>query len=669
MRLLLISILLSTWPIASAQDLPLLPQPRQVQVGAGSLRLVRPTIGFAGKPDAEDLQVDRELRRILTAAGATPLARTAPSPTILLRRTGAQSSWQWDDEPGPASSEAYALEVTPQRVELRAASSRGLFYAVQTLRQLLKTGGDGAQLPVVRVDDWPAMRLRGYMLDLSHGPFPKFDELKRQIEFLAQWKANQFYLYSETNIELDGYPLLSPQARLSKAQVRELVAFARERFIDVVPCVELYGHLHDLVRLETYSALGEMPHGGEVNPLNPKSVAVIRDWVEQLTALFPSPWFHLGMDETYELGKVPGRQLEPAKAGEIYLGFFEKVAGMAVAKGKRVMIWGDILLQHPEVIPRLPAGTVAIPWRYSDEPNYDRFVAPLSAAKVKSLLGSGVWNYYDAVPDFDHTLRNVDGLIKSARKFGSAGILHTQWTDDGQVLMRMADPAVAYGPVATWQNEAMPRETYYSRYAQLIHPRHHAAVSQILADVSAAQSALEAAVGTRTFHTLWISPLEKKPLERARRNAAAIGGARVRAEAVQAGLLELLKEGSDPFYESLLYGARLLDYMALRQLYALELDEFRQALTKGPKRSTYRLLIGIETSDHTHSRLFDLMDAAGELKAQLRELWLRDYLPYRLETATGRWQFEFQRWQNLQERLANGWHSYADGDPAPLLLP
>jgi hypothetical protein len=669
MRFLLISALFSISFVASAQDLPLLPQPRRVQMGSGTLRLVQPSIGFAGKADAEDLRVERELRRILLAAGATPRQKSAASPTILLRRTSAQSSWQWDDEPGPNSSEAYTLEITSQRVELRAATARGLFYGVQTVRQLLRQEGNGTLLPVLRIEDWPTLRLRGFMLDLSHGPFPQFAELKRQIDFLARWKANQFYLYSETNIELDGYPLLTPQARVTKAQVRELVAYARERFIDVVPCVELYGHLHDLVRLETYSPLGEMPHGGEVNPLNPKSVAVIRDWVEQLTALFPSPWFHVGMDETYELGKAPGRQLAPAKAGEIYLSFFEQVAGMAAAKGKRVMIWGDILLQHPEVIPRVPPGTVAIPWRYSDESNYDRFVAPLAAAKVKSLLGSGVWNYYDAVPDFDHTLRNVDGLIKSARKFGSSGILHTEWTDDGQVLMRMADPAVAYGPVACWHEEVMSRSAYYDRYSRLIHPREHAAVSRILATISEAQSALESAVGTRTFQTLWVNPLEKRPLERARQHREAISGARVKAEAVQADLLEILKAGGDPFYESLLYGARLLDYIALRQLYALELDDFRQALVKDPKRATYRLLLGIESSDHTHSRLFDLMDAAGELKAQLRELWLRDYVPYRLETAIGRWQGEFQRWQNLQEKLANGWHGYADGDPVPSLVP
>jgi hypothetical protein len=513
------------------------------------------------------------------------------------------------------------------------------------------------------------MRLRGFMLDLSHGPFPKFEELKRQLDFLARWKTNQFYLYSETNIELDGYPLLSPHGRLSKAQVHELIAYARERFIDVVPCVELYGHLHDLARIEKYSTLGEMPHGGEINPLDPKAQALIRDWVDQFAALFPSPFFHVGLDETYELGKAPGRTLTPDKAGEVYLNFFRLVSQMVSSKGKRVMVWSDILLQHPEVIPKLPPGTIAVPWRYALESSYDRFVSPLAEAKVQTMVGTGVWNYNEAAPDFDHTIANVNGFAASARKFGSAGILHTEWTDCVQVLIRMADPGAAYGSIAGWSHELPKRDEVYDRYARILYPQHAEAVSRVLALVSESQSALESALGMRVFQTLWVNPLEEQRVERARKHQAAIREARLKAEEVQATLLSLQQESPDAFLETLLYGARLLDYVALRQLYSVELHDYRKEILKQPTRANYQLLFRIETSDHTHSRLFDLMDAAGELKSQLRTLWLRDYLPYRLEKSLGRWHSEFDRWRVLQERLFDAGRIFKDGDTPPPLYP
>ena len=78
-------------------------------------------------------------------------------------------------------------------------------------------------------------------------------------------KANQYYFYSEASIELDGYPLLNPGGRFSKQQVKRIVAYGRERHIDVIPFLELYGHLHDLLRVELYADLGAYPHAAELD--------------------------------------------------------------------------------------------------------------------------------------------------------------------------------------------------------------------------------------------------------------------------------------------------------------------------------------------------------------------------------------------------------------------
>lgn len=634
-----------------------LPKPQELRLGQGSLPLQQVSVSFPGQTTEDDKRALQGLTTMLKQQGVA-LAKGRGSAAIHLKRTSDASSWDWNDH----STETYSIRVTTDAVQIESPSARGLFYAVQTLRQLIERNSGKLTLPVVEIRDSPRLRLRGFMLDLSHGPFPKMEELKRQIDFLARWKTNQFYLYSETNIELDGYPLLSPRARLTKGQVRELIAYAKNRFIDVVPCVELYGHLHDLVRIESYSHLGEIPHGGEVNPLDEKTHALIQDWVNQFADLFPSPWFHVGFDETYELGKVPGRELTPQRTGEIYLQFFEKVSSMVAAKGSRVMVWSDILLQHPEVIPKLPAGTVAVPWRYRDQATYDTSVEPLSKSGVPFVAGTGVWNYYDAAPDFDHTIRNVNGFLKSVHKYQGLGLLHTEWTDGGQVLMRTADPAAAYGPIAAWNDQDLDRNSYYDQYARLEYPDHHAKITKLLAAITESQSTLEDALGTRVMLDLWYDPFDAKRLETGRKNAAAIRQSRLKAEEAQQILLSLPK---DPFLETMLYSARLLDYIALRQIYAVEIDGYLQQLQKDPTRKTYRLLLGVETSDHTHSRVFDLMDEAGELKQQFRELWLRDYTPYRLETAMGRWQAEFERWRALQEKFAKGSRDYNGKWPLP----
>ena len=167
------------------------------------------------------------------------------------------SLWRSREEPGPNSREAYDLTVTERGVKIDARSSAGIFYGVQTVRQLIEGGGSQAVLPVVEIHDWPSLAYRGTMVDISHGPLPTEKEIERQLEFLAQWKANQYYLYSEDSIELTGYPLLDQGARLTKEEVRQIVAYGRQRHIDVIPNFDLYGHRHDLFRdFEVLGAVG-----------------------------------------------------------------------------------------------------------------------------------------------------------------------------------------------------------------------------------------------------------------------------------------------------------------------------------------------------------------------------------------------------------------------------
>jgi hexosaminidase len=89
---------------------------------------------------------------------------------------------------------------------IRARSTAGIFYGVQTLAQLVEGKGADASLPRVRIDDWPSLALRGTMVDMSEGRLATEAEIKRQIDHLARWKANQYYFYNEDSIQLDRYP-------------------------------------------------------------------------------------------------------------------------------------------------------------------------------------------------------------------------------------------------------------------------------------------------------------------------------------------------------------------------------------------------------------------------------------------------------------------------------
>ncbi len=309
--------------VAFADHNPLLPRPQQIQYGSGDVPLRAVMIEFAAPPNQDDRFAAEELCKWIRSRTGQEISIAAYGnsdkgklPIILDRDGGKDVPLALPGEkPGPDSREAYDLSVTATSVKIQARSSAGIYYGAQTLRQLIEGGGAQAVLLEVEIHDWPSMAYRGTMVDISHGPLPKEKEIERQLDFLARWKANQYYLYSEDSIELAGYPLLDAGARLSQDEVRRIVAYGRKRHIDVIPNFDLYGHEHDLFRIEQYSGLSDEPHGTEFNAANPKVTALLTDWVNQFAELFPSPFVSIGFDETFQIAGGDPRQRGGGAAG------------------------------------------------------------------------------------------------------------------------------------------------------------------------------------------------------------------------------------------------------------------------------------------------------------------------------------------------------------------
>jgi len=438
---------------------PLLPRPQEIHYGAGKLAVRGLGIRLVAEPSAEDRFSAEHLSNCLSGLAQEPVpvsAGEASSTVIVLKQTGRIDALPVPGEsPGPDSREAYVVKVTPKGGEIQAKSSAGLFYGVQTLCQLVEGNAAEATLPEAEIRDWPSLAYRGTMVDMSHGPLPKEDEIKRQLDFLARWKANQYYLYSEASIELEGYPLLNPGGRFGKDELRRIISYARERHIDVVPNLELYAHLHDLFRIEKYSQLSDLPHGTEFDPNNPQVMALLSNWIEQFANLFPSPFVNIGFDETFQIEMASKQQGAAATPTRLFVKQLTDVTRLFQRHGKQVMAWGDIMIRYPEIVSELPPGLIAVAWHYSADPNdreYKHWLGPLIAKSVPHFVQPGVTSWSQIVPDFETTFENIDTFLAAGRRSNALGMINSVWMDDGQILLRMSLPAVAYGAVAAWQS-------------------------------------------------------------------------------------------------------------------------------------------------------------------------------------------------------------------------
>lgn len=657
-------------PLLAAGHNPLLPRPQRIQYGNGELPLKGLSIAF-GMPASED---DRFAAEELASALHAVVNR-AGGPAIVLHRTAADSPTPGaDDRAGPDSRESYQIRITPSGGEIRARSSAGLYYAAETLRQMAETRGSESFLPAVEIQDWPAMAYRGFMMDMSHGPMPTVDEIERQIDFLAHWKANQYYFYSEANIELHGYPLLNPGAQYTQAQIRRIIAYARRRHVDVVPCLEFYGHLHDLFRIEEYAGFSAFPHGGEINSRNPQLRAVLHDWIKQLAALFPSPWFHLGLDEPWELEKAGSGAAGGVEPGRLYIDHLKDITSLVRQLGKRPMFWADvnsgarIFTKYPELFAQLPKDVIAVPWHYEPEPDYAPFVAPFAREKIQQVVAPGIWCWDEITPDFARSFGNIDGLVAGGRKYGAIGMVNTGWTDASQVLYRMARPGMAYGAAAAWQSDPLDRAHYFAEFAAALVFRARDEMAAGLEALAKAQTGMQAALGSETAFRIWDDPFAPARLQKLRDRAGALREIRLLAEKAQAHFTRARSEGDeDSSLPTLLLGARMLDYAAMKYIYSLEIAGFFQTLGPHPARADVQFYLGWETSARNHGRVMDLMDEISDLRDIYRSAWLKEYTSHRLNSVLGRWEAEYEYWRRFQTRLWDLLHSFKDGDSLPAL--
>jgi len=656
---------------ALAEHRALLPRVQQVAYAEGNLPLKGLGIRFAMKPNAQDQFAAEQLANGLSAVLRENVS-VQHGKGLTLERTSEGPDVPVDNESaGPNSRESYSITITAKGVDIKARTSVGLFYGVQTLLQMVEGEGSSAVLPEATVQDWPALAYRAFMMDFSHGQLLKVSEIERQLDLLARYKANQYFFYSEMNIEWDGYSIINPGGRYTQAEVRQVIAYARQRHIDVVPCMELFGHMHDLFRTEMFSDIGLPLYGEEFDQRNPKALKVVDDLFDQASKLFPSPWIHVGFDEPWSLGKIgmtPGR--DPY---DTFIGVLQHLTDRGREHGKRVMYWADInngastLSNRPDLIKRLPAGAIAAPWAYDPFPDYTQFVKPLATNGIATMVTPAIWNWNEVFPDYHRSFFNINGLVEAGKKEHTLGVLNTGWTDCSQTLYRQSLAGLAFGAVAGWQTDPVNTNTFFNEYTAIEYPPAAAPeVAMALEQLSTVEEMFEDILGGATQHAFWKDPLEPSRLKRFEKRQADLHKARLLAEEAQEHVNSAMRLApKDTTLNSLMMAARLFDYLGMKCLYAVEWDGYFKLLQKNPDPKLVTLYIGIQINAQYHSMMSDLMDTITDLREPYRQAWLDENTPYRLDAALVKWDAESRFWHDTWERVEHLLRTRKAGEPFP----
>jgi len=651
----------SAWAV-EASSLRLVPMPREVRIDKGTFPLDGPLVFEAPAASA------KLLGRML--ADEFKIARLAPPKSFrrgdgafwfrLARGVGRASRPPIDpkDLPKKLGVEGYRLVVSKRDIVCAAPEAAGLFYGLQTLRQLIRANrtADGKALPCMTIDDWPALRWRCFQDDMTRGPSSKLATMQRDVQLGAFTKMNVWTYYMEYQFAFKKHPKIGPpNGSLTPKDLKALVAFSKPLHVDVMGNQQSFGHFGRILSHPEYADLRET--GSLLTPANPKSYALLDDLYSEVIPLVPFEFFNVCCDETWGLGRGPSKAMA-AKigVGGVYVSHIRKVYDLVKGKyGKRMMMWGDIILQHPKNLKDIPKDVIMLTWGYGAKASFVDQIKPFTASGYEFFVCPGVSNWSRILPDFGVATTNIRNFVRDGVANGAIGMLNTAWEDDGEALGAPKWHGHAWGGECAWTgSKTMPKDFNRRIGAVLFGEKgdHFGKAIELLAKT-------HRLAGTRGMNNrrFWQDDfLSAGGADNVRASANALLAlvrpaiehllACKKEAVVNAGLLDHFLQGARRME---LIASRMLDGLAVQALYAKARTADRQDAG--------------ELLDKARTLVVKNRDATEALGKEFARLWLSESKPYLLDRTLNRYAASVKAYTALAARLAKAAEALKKGQP------
>jgi hypothetical protein len=657
-----------TGGLATAQtpNVQIIPAPRQVTPGEGSFSLTRDTrLILADPKSADDQFAAQDFIDDLKATGDISLSigKGQPRRDILIGKIDSLPVAQALklSGAGPAATlneEGYVIVANADRVIVAGNTATGTFYGLQTLKQLVRGNGATALIPAVKIVDWPTMRWRGISDDISRGPVPTVDYIKRQIRNLAFFKMNMHSFYMEHTFASETHPLIGPEGgSLTPAEIRELVAYARKYHVELVPEQQTFGHLHKALRLEKYSELAETPYGDVLSPQQPGSYKLVADWYKELNELFPGQFFHVGEDETFELGEGQSREVAKTKGvGAVYFEHLNRVRDLLKPYNRRLMFWGDIALNHPDLIGNIPKDMIVMNWQYSARDDFDASIKPFKDAGLEQFVCPGAHTWNQIFPNIDSAAKNITNFVRDGQKAGATGMMNTTWDDDGESLFEMSWYPIALGAAAAWQEGALDISRFEKDFDWAFFRNdgdQFVKAERALGSVNAMLSS------GATDELFWRDPFTTQFQNQARNFAERVRKMRLTVEDAAESLTRNQGRArrNASAVGSMKFAARRFDHLGRRyEVMQKFSDQYWDAyLNLGDRTKVRRLRY---YTGAIYNNLREMAEELAILKDEYRRQWLAENRPYWLESVLARYDQMISIWLTKSRAMDEALRKY-----------
>jgi hypothetical protein len=469
----------------------LLPQPKELSLLDGTFSLNTDTlilipaqagddVFFAARQLQDEAQAATGLKPPIVKAYAPPRVEN-----VILLMCGEEQAAAFSVEPTqaevpdtvahaePVEAQSYTLTVTPARVTLYAEAPAGLFYAVQTLRQLVRLHGQAT--PALSIHDWPTLPYRGLMLDISRRKVPTLATLKQLARELSHYKLNVLQLYTEHTFQFPRHPKIGAGCgSLSSQDILELDAVCRAHHVELMPNLQSFGHARNTLTIPEYQHLAETELLWTLSPAFEETYTLLDELYADMLPSFTSTTFNADCDETWDLGQGASKALtDEVGVGRVYLNHILRVRELAARYGRRIQVWGDILLHHPELIGEVPDDVALLDWRYDPADEYPT-VKTFAEAGRRFWVCPGVGSWNTIFPRLYGANVNMRNFVRDGVAAGAEGMLNTDWGDFGHYQpLGLSWYGYVFGAAQGWSGGTTDDEDFDAAFGPLFFGPEH----------------------------------------------------------------------------------------------------------------------------------------------------------------------------------------------------
>ncbi len=651
---------LSLWGLApqvcseGIQDLRLVPFPKRVDLGDGRFDFGADlTLEiFEGHGELPFPLLNAELQR----AGLREMGigrRTAKVPAF---RIAAQNgTLVLPSLPETTSTESYSLDVRPHEIVCAAKEPAGLFYGLQTLCQLVRANRRGSSIPCLQIRDWPSLRYRCFQDDLTRGPSSTLETLKFEASLASSLKLNLMTYYMEYQFAFKKHPEIGPtNGSLTAEDLAALVAHAKPLQIDVLGNQQSFGHFGNILRHDRYASLRET--SDVLTPAREETYQLLDDLYSEVCPHLPFPWFNVCCDETDGLGTGPSKELASRiGVGGVYVKHIQRVHDLLRDRHqKRMMMWGDIILQHPGNLADLPKDTILLTWGYDARPSFDDQILPFAKAGFDFFVCPGVSDWSRILPDFGVAITNIHNFVRDGTQRGAMGMINTDWQDDGESLKAVKWHADAWAAECAWNASTTPIEAFHRRVGAVLFGEPGDEFGRAV-DLLVRAHRLPGMKGMMNAR-FWEYDFTPK-------------GAPATIRANATGLLEIVRPAiqhletcrhqaicNQHLLEVLLFGAKRMEFMGQRMLDGLQAAQGYEEARQAPGKPNLSQVEGLLRKNR---------DTYQQLGREFARLWLAESRPYALDWTLQRYTNVLNHFDTLLGKLQAAENASSTGQPLP----